>query len=99
MARFKTIDDVEVAGKRVLLRVDFNVPMQDGRVSDATRIERCLPTIRDLTALGARALLSAWQGREEAAWWAGAAPRSRRASTPPSWACRWLAGTGRNSSR
>ena len=42
---FRTLDDVDVKGKRVLLRVDLNVPMEDGRVSDATRIERVLPTV------------------------------------------------------
>ena len=40
MANFRTIDDLEIAGKRVLVRVDFNVPMSDGAVSDATRIKR-----------------------------------------------------------
>ena len=63
MARFKTIDDLDVSGKRVLLRVDFNVPMQGDRVSDATRIERCLPTIRDLTVRGARVVLLSHFGR------------------------------------
>ena len=63
MAAFKTIDDLDVAGKRVLVRVDFNVPMVDGRVSDATRIERSLPTIRDLAARGARVVLLSHFGR------------------------------------
>jgi phosphoglycerate kinase len=45
MTRFRTLDDLDVAGKRVLLRADLNVPMQDGKVSDATRIERLVPTI------------------------------------------------------
>ena len=42
---FKTIDAVDVAGKRVLVRVDLNVPMKNGKVTDATRIERAAPTL------------------------------------------------------
>ena len=45
MPRFHTIDDLDVAGKRVLLRADLNVPAKDGQVTDATRIERLTPTI------------------------------------------------------
>ena len=40
MPRFRTLDDLDVAGKRVLLRADLNVPVKDGKVTDATRIER-----------------------------------------------------------
>ena len=63
MAGFKTIDDLDVAGQTVLLRVDFNVPMSGGKVSDLTRIERAVPTIRDLTARGAKVLLLTNFGR------------------------------------
>lgn len=64
MSGFKTLDDLnDGRGKRVLVRVDFNVPIQDGAVSDATRIERTLPTIRDLVAKGARIVLMTHMGR------------------------------------
>ena len=45
----KTLDDFDVAGKRVFLRADLNVPMRDGAVSDATRISRLAPTITGIT--------------------------------------------------
>ncbi|UIJ72738.1 phosphoglycerate kinase [Aurantimonas sp. HBX-1] len=63
MTVFKTLDDVDVAGKRILLRVDLNVPMQDGKVGDTTRIERILPTIRELVDKSGRVILLAHFGR------------------------------------
>jgi phosphoglycerate kinase len=63
MPTFKTLDDLDLAGKTVLLRVDFNVPMSGGKVADATRIERAVPTIRDLTAKNAKVLLLSHFGR------------------------------------
>ena len=63
-AAFKTLDDIgSVAGKRVLVRVDLNVPMADGKVSDATRIERVGPTIAELAGKGAKVVLLAHFGR------------------------------------
>lgn len=53
----RTLDGVEVAGKRVLLRADLNVPVRDGRITDLTRIERLTPTIRELADKGARVIL------------------------------------------
>ncbi len=63
MTAFRTIDDLDVAGKRVLCRVDFNVPIKDGEVSDATRIERAIPTIEALSKAGAKVLLLSHFGR------------------------------------
>jgi len=63
MPTFKTLDDLDLAGKTVLVRVDFNVPMSGGKVNDATRLERAAPTIRDLTAKGAKVLLLSHFGR------------------------------------
>ncbi|HEV7633840.1 MAG TPA: phosphoglycerate kinase [Bradyrhizobium sp.] len=60
---FRTLDDVDVNGKRVLLRVDLNVPMEKGRVTDATRLERIAPTIREISAKGGKVILLAHFGR------------------------------------
>ncbi len=54
---FRTLDDVDVAGRRVLLRADLNVPVRDGKITDLTRIERLSPTIRELSAKGARVIV------------------------------------------
>jgi len=54
---FRTLDDLDVAGKRVLVRADLNVPVADGRVTDATRIERQAPTIRELADRGAKVIV------------------------------------------
>ena len=61
--KLKTIDDADVVGKRVLVRADLNVPMQNGVISDATRIERFLPTVRELTKRGARVVIMTHFGR------------------------------------
>ena len=68
MPAFKTLDDLtDIAGKRVLLRVDLNVPVADGEVTDATRIERVAPTIRELSDKGAKVILLAHFGRPKGA--------------------------------
>jgi phosphoglycerate kinase len=54
---FRTLDDVDVAGKRVLLRADLNVPVRDGKITDMTRIERLTPTIRELVGKGAKVIV------------------------------------------
>src|SRR6202142_1119356 len=60
---FRTLDDVDVKGKRVLLRVDLNVPMENGRVTDATRLERVVPTITEISDHGGKVILLAHFGR------------------------------------
>jgi len=57
MSNFRTLDDLTVKGKRVLVRADLNVPVADGKVTDATRIERQAPTIRELAEKGARVIV------------------------------------------
>jgi phosphoglycerate kinase len=60
---FRTLDDVDVTSKRVLVRVDLNVPMENGNVTDATRIDRILPTIREIAEKGGKVILLAHFGR------------------------------------
>ncbi len=62
---FKTIDSTDMAGKRVLVRVDLNVPMKNGKVTDATRIERAAPTIKELAAKGAKVIVLSHFGRPD----------------------------------
>jgi phosphoglycerate kinase len=63
MARLRTLDDLEVAGRTVLVRLDLNVPMQDGKVTDATRIERSVPTVKELLDKGAKVAILSHFGR------------------------------------
>lgn len=60
---WKTLDDLELDGKIVLIRVDINVPVENGRVTDTTRIERIVPTVRDVLAAGGKPVLLAHFGR------------------------------------
>jgi len=65
MARFRTLDDLDVRGKTVLLRADLNVPVKDGVVTDATRIERLTPTIEALIGQGAKVVVMSHFGRPQ----------------------------------
>src|SRR3954454_11067083 len=63
MPRFRTLDDLDVAGKRVLVRADLNVPVRDGKVTDATRIERLAPTIGNIIERGGKPVVMSHFGR------------------------------------
>ena len=58
-----TLDDMKLDGKRVLLRADINVPMENGRVTDATRIKKIVPTVKDIIVAGGRPIMLAHFGR------------------------------------
>lgn len=60
---WNTLDDMDLNGKRVLVRVDINVPMEDGRVTDDTRIQRIVPTLQDILKAGGKPILLAHFGR------------------------------------
>src|SRR5215471_9321117 len=63
MSAFRTLDQADLDGKRVLLRVDLNVPVENGKVSDATRIERAAPTITEISDKGGKVILLSHFGR------------------------------------
>ena len=62
---FKTIDDVDLSGKRVIVRADLNVPLAQGQISDATRIERLIPTLETLAGRGAKVIVLSHLGRPD----------------------------------
>lgn len=63
MKPYQTVDEADVAGRRILVRVDINVPVQDGRITDDTRIRATVPTVREILAKGGRPILVAHRGR------------------------------------
>lgn len=65
-APFPTLDQAQLAGKRCLVRVDLNVPMDKGRITDATRIDRILPNIKEISEKGGRVILLSHLGRPKA---------------------------------
>ncbi len=64
-SKLRTPTPADVRGKRVLVRADLNVPVKDGKVGDATRIERFVPTVNGLTAAGARVIVLSHFGRPD----------------------------------
>lgn len=60
---FKTLDDIDVKGKKVILRADFNVPIKDGKITDTNRIDKTLPTIKELLEKGAAVIMVTHLGR------------------------------------
>ena len=63
MLNKKTIEDINVNGKRVLVRCDFNVPLQDGKITDENRLNGALPTIKYLIENGAKVILCSHMGK------------------------------------
>src|SRR5215467_10543089 len=63
MSAFRTLDQADVKGKRVLVRVDLNVPVENGKPADLTRIERVAPTIREISDKGGKVILLSHFGR------------------------------------
>src|SRR3954466_10694503 len=63
MPKFRTLDDLQVKGKRVLVRADLNVPMKNGKVADTSRIDRQAPPIRELAEKGAKVIVLSHFGR------------------------------------
>src|ERR1044072_7002769 len=63
MPNFRTLDSATLSGQRVLVRVDLNVPMENGKITDATRIERVVPTITEISQKGGKVILLAHFGR------------------------------------
>jgi phosphoglycerate kinase len=65
VSAFRTLDQVDFKGRRVLLRIDLNVPMENGAVADATRIERAAPTIAEIAGKGGKVILLSHLGRPQ----------------------------------
>ena len=63
MKKLRSLEDLGVAGQRVLVRVDFNVPVQNGRVISDTRVRQAVPTLTELVAKGAKVIVASHMGR------------------------------------
>ena len=81
---FHTLDEADVRGKRVLVRVDLNVPVENGKVADTTRIERVAPTIREIADKGGKVILLSHFGRPKGPIQSNRSSCSRRRSRPSS---------------
>jgi phosphoglycerate kinase len=99
MSAFRTLDSAELKGKRVLVRVDLNVPMENGKVTDATRIDRILPTLNEIAGKGGKVILLAHFGRpkngpdEANSLKPVAAALSARLGKPVAFACDCIGGS------
>ncbi len=67
MAKFNTLDDLNAAGKVVFVRADLNVPVKDGKITDTTRIDRLVPTLKELVKKGAKVVVASHFGRPKGA--------------------------------
>ncbi len=63
MSKFNTLDDLDLTGKRALVRVDLNVPVANGKITETTRIERIVPTLKEISQAGGKAILLSHFGR------------------------------------
>ena len=81
----KTVKDIDLKGKRVLMRVDFNVPMADGKVTDDKRIKAALPTIKYVLEQGASLILMSHLGRPKG----GPDPEFSLKARRKLWRCFW----------
>ena len=98
MLNFLTLDDLDARGKRVLVRLDLNLPMQNGQVTDLTRLERALPTLKELVNQKAKVIILAHFGRpkgeDKSLTLAPIAPALEKAMTPiPVFFCESSQGT------